>query len=182
MENVAREEFAHVTTHPCFEELTFRPSLLSQLGKFFLAIVILVGGLPLSLLLAERSPETQGVFFALSIVVYVVATLVLLSAFWRVYNQNFHLCDDYLSSNVGILSTSLCTTRILYAHIRGIEIRQSLLQRILGLGDLHIGTDINKGESEMCLCGVRHPFALKDLLLHRAGIRLEKLGLHEKQM
>lgn len=75
-----------------------------------------------------------------------------------------------VSIRPSIFSTSLRTTRLLYEHVRGVEIQQTLLQRIFGLGDLHVGSDVNKGEGEMVICGIRNPDKLKDLLLERVRI------------
>jgi len=59
---------------------------------------------------------------------------------------------------------------LLYEHVRGVEIEQGLYQRIINLGDLHVGSGVNKGESEMLVCGIRNPDAIKDELLKRVKL------------
>lgn len=148
-----------------FPEVSIRPSMLSNPGKLLLGVAIIAFGIPISEYVALESGkdvilETFSVFLF-------VGSLVFMKVIWTVFNQRFCLCHEYFSSYTGLLGTSLRTTRLLYEHVRGVEIQQSLLQRVFGLGDLHVGSDVSKGEGEMVICGIRNPDKLKDLLLDR---------------
>jgi uncharacterized membrane protein YdbT with pleckstrin-like domain len=157
-----------------FPEISFRPSLLSNLGKVCLALGTLVLGLPVAHFISEGID--QNLTFEIWGVFCIVAALIFSKAAWMAFNQRLCLCDEYVSSYSGLLGPSLRTTRLLYEHVRGVEIEQSILQRCLNIGDLHVGSDVSKGEGEMVIKGVRKPDDIKDLLLERV-----RLTAHAKE-
>jgi uncharacterized membrane protein YdbT with pleckstrin-like domain len=148
-----------------FSDISVRPSILSQLDKLLLATFIIAIGIPASNFIAQKTE--RDVLYQTFAVFMLFGSLIILTILWKSFNQRLCLCSEYVSSYSGLLSTRLRTTRLLYEHVRGVEIEQSLIQRMLGLGDLHVGSDVNKGEGEMLVCGIRNPDKMKDLLLER---------------
>ena len=149
-------------------DVAFRPSLLSHIGNIICAIVFVVLGLPLAVKISDIIGK--NITFPIWGIFSIIGVLFLLKAAWKSYNQRLCLCNQYVSAYAGILSPSMRTTRLLYEHVRGVEIEQSLFQRCVNLGDLHVGSDVNKGEGEMVVCGIRNPDRVKDLLLQRVRL------------
>ena len=153
---------------PDFPDISVRPSILAHLGGLLIGTAIIVVGIPASEFVYRETGkdimlETFSVFL-------VIGVSLILNVFWHSFNKRFCLCHEYVSIYTGLLGASLRTTRLLYQHVRGVEIDQSILQRFLGLGNLHVSSDVNKGEAEMVICGVRNPDKVKDLLLERVRV------------
>lgn len=58
----------------------------------------------------------------------------------RIYDVRFTLSADGIEARVGIVSLSQSVTRIRFEDIRLIEVDQSLLERLLDVGNVLIGT------------------------------------------
>ena len=150
---------------PDFPEVSIRPSMLAHLGRLICAVAIVIVGIPISEFVGRETGK--DVILQTFSIFLLFGALIILGEVWRSFNKRFCLCKEYVSVYAGLLGANLRTTRLLYEHVRGVEIEQSVLQRLLGLGDLHVGSDVNKGEGEMVICGIRNPDKVKDLLLER---------------
>jgi uncharacterized membrane protein YdbT with pleckstrin-like domain len=154
-----------------FEELAYRPSLLSEMPRLFAAGVLMAASLFVwNYAMQGLNPTTITI---LTIILLVLSLLLLLVVVWRCYNRRLCFCDLYVSLYSGILSPSLRTSRLLYHHVRGVEIEQGIIQRILNLGDIHVGSDNSRMKSEIVLVGVKNPELVKDNLLDRVRTAIE---------
>lgn len=148
-----------------FDECAFNPSPLAHLP------CLLGGGI---LLVASFYVRMRGVWTETSEVLMLAALLVgllgvtlLLVVAWKCLNHKLCFCDTYVSRYAGILGTNLRTSRLLYHHVRGVEIEQSILGRIFNLGDIHVGSDNSRSTAEIVIRGVYNPERIKDILLAR---------------
>ncbi len=96
----------------------------------------------------------------------------LLPAFWlgmlivRIYNVRYSADERGLEAITGILSFSQKITRVRYEDVRSLELDQTLLERILDVGELEVGTAGTAGV-EMAFEGVGAPFSIKKLIQFR---------------
>lgn len=81
-----------------------------------------------------------------------------------VYNSRLVLTPDYLLHVTGRLAWRERTSRIEYNRIQEIEIAQTILQRILGVGDVKVLPLAGLSENTLCVSGLRSPRAVKDLI------------------
>ena len=56
--------------------------------------------------------------------------------------------------------------RIAFQDVRGVEVDRSLYQRIVNVGDMHIGSAMQAGV-EVQFLGVRNPSRYRDIILSR---------------
>lgn len=104
--------------------------------------------------------------------------IILFRLLHNLYNFRYILCDEYVLEVRGLWSLAAKSVRINYIHIRGIEIDESLVQRILGLGDVSIlGVIGNQGEPCLVINGVRHPRKVKDLIQERVNKQVQNIRL-----
>jgi hypothetical protein len=102
-----------------------------------------------------------------------LGVVMLLLVAWKCLNQKLCFCGTYVSRYSGILGTNLRTSRLLYKHVRGVEIEQSILGRILNLGDIHVGSDNSRSTAEIVIRGVYNPERIKDILLERVEATIQ---------
>jgi hypothetical protein len=86
----------------------------------------------------------------------------------NVFDARLILTPDYLLQVRGLASWRERSVRLEYSRIQEIEIEQTLLQRVLGVGDIKV-TPIVVGmdESVLHIHGIPKPHMLKDLLRSR---------------
>jgi uncharacterized membrane protein YdbT with pleckstrin-like domain len=82
---------------------------------------------------------------------------------YRIYNVRYAVDGRGIEGRVGILSLKQSITRLRFEDIRSIEVDQSLLDRILNVGDLQIGTAATSGV-EMVLSGIAAPYEVQDMM------------------
>jgi uncharacterized membrane protein YdbT with pleckstrin-like domain len=93
-----------------------------------------------------------------------IPVFVLLKAAFNIYNERLVITPLYLIHVTGRISWRERSSRLEYDHIQEIETIESIIQRILGLGDLNI-LPIGAGNRQAILMqGLRHPRAVKDLV------------------
>ncbi len=150
-----------------FDECGFSPSPLSQLPCLSLGVAAL---------LTAFYFRVQGIWMDSSEIVLplafmggIVGIFLLLVVLWRCRNEKLCFCDMYVSRYTGILGNSLRTSRLLYHHVRGVEIEQSIIDRLLDLGDIHVSSDNSRASAEIVIRGVRRPERIKDILLERVA-------------
>jgi len=160
-----------------FFEVSVHPSLLSRPRKLLFGLATVGAGIPASEYVASETGK--DIVLQTFLIFLTLGAIFFVNAVWAAFNQRLCLCREYVSAYSGLLGTTLRTTRLLYEHVRGVEIEQSLIQRMLGLGDLRVGSDVNKGEGEMVICGIKNPDNLKDLLLDRVRIASHLKEQHE---
>lgn len=150
-----------------FNERSFSPSPLSQLACLIGGIVALVCGFYFRV--RGVWMESSAVILPLALASGIVGIVLLLVVLWRCKNEKLCFCSLYVSRYNGILGNNLRTSRLLYHHIRGVEIEQSIMDRILDLGDIHVSSDNSRASAEIVIRGVRRPGRIKDILLDRVA-------------
>lgn len=94
----------------------------------------------------------------------IIPVFVLLIAAFKIYNERLVITPNYLIHVTGRISWRERSSRLEYDHIQEIETIWSIMQRLLGLGDLNI-LPIGAGNRQAILMrGLRHPRAVKDLI------------------
>ncbi len=148
-----------------FDQIAFNPSPLSQLPALFGGAILLATAFYFRV--QGIWMENSDVVLAVAMAPGLVGVALLLCVVWRCFNHRLCFCDSYVSRYSGLLGTNLRTSRLLYHHVRGVEIEQSILGRILKVGDIHVGSDNSRPTSEIVIRGVRHPEKIKDQLMAR---------------
>lgn len=82
-------------------------------------------------------------------------------------NYKYFFTDEYVLVKEGYLSFSSKTRRLLYIHIKSVEIDRNLYQRLVNLGDLRISGDPSNPHADVVLVGLRDPHRYKDILQER---------------
>jgi uncharacterized membrane protein YdbT with pleckstrin-like domain len=87
--------------------------------------------------------------------------LPLLVIVWRRCSVRLVIGDETVSLEEGLLGTT--STEILIRNIRTVEVRRSLVDRILGVGTLLIGASATEGY-EIVVSGLPDPEAVRERL------------------
>lgn len=163
-----------------FDEIVIYRSAWSELGKILL--VILTG--VVMVYVSNRFPWTVqhlslGQLFGRELnvgipLLGIIPLLILGRLAWKLLNNKYVLGHEHVTEVNGILSFKLSTTRLLYLHIRGVEIDATIFQRILNLGDVHLASDVYKGEGEIVFEGVKNPNLIKEVLQQRTTMKLRE--------
>lgn len=77
---------------------------------------------------------------------------------YRHYCWRFTIGDDTVESHYGIIARNVKSIRI--KDLRNINLRQSLFQRIFGIGDLEFSS-AGGAEIEVTFFGIQHPMDIK---------------------
>ncbi len=85
--------------------------------------------------------------------------VLLLPIIYRKYAWLFTIDNENIESSHGIISRELNAIRI--KDVRNINVRQTLMQRLLGIGDVEFSS-AGGGDVEVIFYGVSAPVALKD--------------------
>jgi hypothetical protein len=165
-----------------FDECAFNPSPLAHLPFLLGGGALLVASFYIRITAIWADHHDMLVAGAIAIGLLGIAMLLLVA--WKCLNHKLCFCSTYVSRYSGILGTNLRTSRLLYQHVRGVEIEQSILGRILNLGDIHVGSDNSRATAEIVIRGVYNPEKIKDILLERVeeSIRLEQRSLEQSDM
>lgn len=151
-------------------KIVFFRSYLSQLPKIILFII----SIGLLFYTALKMPwsvqhanlgEIFGQEVNLSIPLFGIIPLVLI--FWighELFDEAYIIGDSYVLEIRGRASLSARNIQIDFPNIRAVEIEQSLLQRILGLGDLHIATSASQSMPQLTMQGISNPEYYKEVL------------------
>jgi uncharacterized membrane protein YdbT with pleckstrin-like domain len=128
-----------------------RPSWLNQVGAFT-AITILI-----LMPFFFDMPPIQIIFNLLA------ASLVMLVIIYNRYKWKFSVDDDNVQTRHGII-TLIKQQRISLKNIRGIQVKQTAIQRMFDVGDVEFRTAGNS-DARMVFVGIKSPSALKDKVL-----------------
>lgn len=165
-----------------FNEIRFRPAWRSQLGRMVsillgLAIFLfadqLLGLLQIDrLLLLLQNQGLIGSAFTLSgylsngvsLIGLGFAGVAVLSAGFFIYSHDYFIGPRGIEENEGIYSKD--QRRIEFKHIRGVNLRQSIVERLLGIGTLDVATSGGE-ESEVRFVGISNPKRCMAILRER---------------
>lgn len=91
---------------------------------------------------------------------------------YRIYNVRFELTSRFIEARTGILSLNQNITRIRYEDVRGAEIDQTILGRMLDYGDVQVGTAAS-AEMEVIISAISAPRELQEMILRERDRRVE---------
>lgn len=100
---------------------------------------------------------TKGCFALLSLHLVIKALLVR-------YTNRYFIGPKGVETRLGLIS--ITETRIEYIHIRGVILKQSIIERLLGYGSIEVATSGTDG-SEIKFTDIASPSAIKDMLKAR---------------
>jgi membrane protein YdbS with pleckstrin-like domain len=173
---------AHAVAGQVFKEIHLRPAIRSQLvallvlGCFLWAsqamesLLLMLGVDHLRVMLYE---VTGSVLAWESIVVggSRAATLVCLIGLVRIlyllYSRTYFVGPYGVEANYGVISKD--QTRIEFKHVRGVKLRQGVVQRLIGYGTLEIATSGSDG-CEIRFLDIARPGMILGVLRDRAKV------------
>lgn len=128
-----------------------RPSWLNQVGSFAAIMILIL--LPFFF----DMPPIQATFNILA------ASLIMLAIIYNRYRWKFRIDDDNVQSRDGII-TLVKQQNIRLKNIRGIEVKQTAIQRMFDVGDVTF-TTAGTSDAKIVFVGIKSPSALKDKVL-----------------
>lgn len=138
-------------------ELEIHPSWRDQFGLLLLLIILAMAtGWTL---LSPPAGLPPGIIASTFAAMTLVAVVVLL---YRHYVWRFRINNSAIESCYGIISRNIHSIRI--RDLRNINVRQGILQRILGIGDVEFSSAGGAG-IEVTFFGVGEPLKLKEEIL-----------------
>lgn len=169
-----------------FKGRWFRPSWRSQLGRVFSIIVGLVlfafSDQFLTLLQVDRlvgivseilkiKASVADIFALLSLGAsfagLAIAALAVIRALFFIYSHHYFIGPWGIEANTELIARD--QRRIEYRHIRGVNLRQSIFERLLGIGTLDIATS-GAEESDVQFLGISNPNKLLEVLRERLRV------------
>jgi uncharacterized membrane protein YdbT with pleckstrin-like domain len=133
---------------PCYSD---RPSWSNQMGSFA-AMMILI--------LMPYFFDMPPIQVALNML---AALLVMMVIIYNRYKWKFRVNDDNVQSRHGIIAL-IKQQSISLKDIRGIQVKQTTIQRLFDVGDVEFHTAGNS-DTKIVFVGIKFPFALKDKVL-----------------
>ncbi len=154
-------------THPTFEEIytganpdrlyIIKRSLLSLLPRCLL--FLLLSSIVAFVNIRMATEETGGYFRWLGLVPFIVLLDLI-----RIYYNDIYVFSRFKLTKIeGRISFSYSVPSINYTDIRGLVVSQSFMGRILGYGDIHIGTASTEGH-ELVMEGMSDPERLGEII------------------
>ncbi|MEN8131244.1 MAG: PH domain-containing protein [Pseudomonadota bacterium] len=165
-----------------FGELYLRPAIRSQLlpllfaALFFLAsqsmepIMLLFGLDHLRVLLYEVMGRTfawEPVILLFGRLSFLVGLLILFRILYALYSRTYFIGPRGVEATFGIISKD--QTRIEFKHIRGVKLRQGIVERLIGYGTIEIATSGSDG-SEIRFLSIARPNKILAVLRERAKV------------
>ena len=137
--------------------------LLCLFALLSIASIVLSRLMPWSVVHGEVVPVPGGRLMLDLPLFWLLASLPLGMAMYRVYNVRYSMNSRFVEARIGVLAFTQKLIRIRYEDIRGVESEQSLLERFLDVGTLEIGTSAS-GNMEMIMRGVAAPREVQEVL------------------
>lgn len=101
--------------------------------------------------------------------------VTLMNSIIRIYDVRFVIDNRGIESRVGILSLQRGLIRLRYEDIRSIRLEQTLLERLLDIGDVEISTAATGGV-EIVFQGIAAPEEVQDMLQRERDSRQKRAG------
>jgi uncharacterized membrane protein YdbT with pleckstrin-like domain len=144
----------------------------------------------LSIFLSNTFPSTvmKGVLLPMgnhSLVLHLplfwfMPAITFFSAMYNIYNVRYTISSKGVEAEIGILALQRRVTRLWFEDIRSFQTNQNLLERLLGVGNLEIGTAAT-GTVEVTLRGIAAPDEVQEMLQRERNIRQKKQHFLENQ-
>ena len=138
--------------------LTARPSRLLLTHYYLLVLLLLAAALALAAGVIPGDVLGRSVRHYIAGFLAAVALLVLLVAELRRIGQKYTVYEHRVGVSEGLLRRR--TQYMPYRRIERVEVDQSLLGRVFGVGDLVVDT----GDDDMTLRGIRKPGRVEELV------------------
>ncbi len=161
------------------EHFSSRPALRSELFVLFIALTLTLASV--AILVVTLMQQIPGEVYQAAEKIGVEANLLVrtvglvflglsvmswLTVFYRHYVWRFTIDDENIESQKGIIGRDLKSIRT--RDLLNVNVKQSLVQRILGIGNVEFST-AGGGGIEVVFHGVKRPLQVKDLALSRRG-------------
>ncbi len=104
-------------------------------------------------------------------VLWLIPISYLFSCIFKIYNVIYRVDNRGIESCSGRLSMKQSVNRVRYEDIRGIDINQTIIERMLDVGSIEIGTAAS-ADNEVLLYGIDAPYEIKDMLERERDARL----------
>ena len=137
----------------------------------WLLLIISLGFLLLtlaSLVFAPQQLSRQQIEIGIAVLAGLFA-LGVLTLLYRHYSWAFTIDDSTIESSRGIIARDVNSIRI--EDVRNINVKQSIIQRVLFIGDVEFSSAGGSG-IEVAFCGVSRPMEVKTLLQSLQGTGL----------
>ncbi len=130
-------------------------------------------GIFLSIFLSNEFPQTiingeifeiDGTKFFLSLpILWLIPSGFFILALIHIFNVKYCLTGKGIEMTIGILSIRQRSVKIRYEDIRSVETEQSILERMLNIGTVEIGTSAT-GAIEVVFIGVEAPQEIQQMI------------------
>jgi uncharacterized membrane protein YdbT with pleckstrin-like domain len=133
-----------------------RPAWRNSILRIATALLVALFGVVLSLTaLADADPPLP---LAVAVVAVAIALLLLAPGVYRHYAWRYLIADRSIECHHGILSRDVSAVRL--RDLRNVNVRQTMLQRIMNVGDVEFSSAGGSG-IEVAFRGVVDPLGLK---------------------
>ncbi len=182
IEHVSASLLSRPETDQDFGELYLRPAIRSQLLAlllallFFLAsrsmepLMLLLGLDHLRVLVYELSGKTfawEPVISLFARLAFLSGLLILLRILYAVYSRTYFIGPWGVEATFGLIAKD--QTRIEFKHMRGVKLRQGIVERLIGTGTIEIATSGSDG-SEIRFMAIARPQKILTVLRERAKV------------
>ncbi len=141
-----------------------RPAWRNQ----WLAIIIEALLFLLSILMFIGTAASEELVYRVSVglfpLIFVVVAIVIL---YRRYSWRFTITNETIESSYGIISRNVKSIRV--KDLRNVNLKQSILQRIFGVGDLEFSSSGGVG-IEVSFYGITKPMEIKNQIQKLQGV------------
>jgi len=132
------------------DEIVLRPAWRSQWFTILLLIISISGYLLI------YNPWLQ-LFLSFSICYFILRILA------RRYGRSYMIGPKGVEVNIGIFYRDM--TRIEYRHIRGVNLRQTLFNRLMSIGQILVST--SGMDTELIISDIKRPVYFTDIIKNR---------------
>lgn len=158
------------------EVLVLFPTWRSQIAKLFLFFLLCIITVTVSILWPQYT-VIKGKLFEIGSSVYYLHLPILALApgfvlgqiLLAVFDAEYIIDNSGVEARVGLVSFSLIQPRLRYEDIRGVEPKQTLTERILGIGTLLVGSAM-MSDVEIVMVGVPNPRAIQQYINRRRDL------------
>lgn len=140
------------------------PAWRSQWLEIFAAILLATAFLFIAGwgLIVEQTGVADFTFSAIAVGFVVLVGVIV----YRKYSWKFVIDSDHIESRHGIVARHIQSVRI--KDLRNINVRQSIIQRLLGIGDVEFSS-AGSGGVEVTFFGVDRPVEVRNLAQRLQG-------------
>jgi uncharacterized membrane protein YdbT with pleckstrin-like domain len=101
-------------------------------------------------------------------------------AMYRIYNVRYTITERGVEAEIGVIALHRRLVRVWFEDVRGVQTKQNLLGRVLGFGNLEIGTAAT-GTVEVVLRGIATPNEVQEMIQRERDKRQKSQHFEKKQ-